>query len=104
MIQITKPWLPTVNQPAVNRNPEHWPAEVQRFLATGYGGEIARKDAEAKRGGDEHAPPHICYQIAVAWCGQIDNFVSDYFLLPKGSFRDSALDRSAKDLISKGDA
>lgn len=106
MAEITKPWLPTVNAQAVARNPEHWPAQVEGFLSCGYGGEQTRLSEERKRdpSGQEHAPPRYCYELAVAWCGKIDDFVSDYFLLPRGSFRDSAVDRSAKDLTPKGKA
>ena len=101
---ITKPWLPVVNQPVVNRNPEHWPVQVQGFLECGYGGENTRKAEEQRRSpdGKEHAPPRYCYQLAQAWCDKIDAHVADYFILPRGSFRDSGLDRSAKDLPAKG--
>jgi hypothetical protein len=106
MTEITKPFLPVVNEPAVKRNPEHWPAMVSGFLACGYGGEKTRIEEERKRdpSGQEHAPPHYCYQLAVAWCGKIDDHESAYFLMPRGSFRDSALDRSAKGLAPKGGA
>jgi len=92
---IPKPFLPVVNAPAVNRNPEHWPAQVEGFLQVGYGGEKTRVAEERKRSpdGQEHAPPRYCYDLSVAWCEKIDEFVSAYFLLPKGSFRDSALDK-----------
>lgn len=105
MSEVPKPFHPVVNAPAVQRNPEHWPAQVQGFLQCGYGGEQTRLDEERKRSpdGSEHAPPYYCYQLAKAWCEKIDAFVSDYFLLPRGSFRDSALDRSAKDLTPKKD-
>jgi hypothetical protein len=98
MSEIKKPFLPVVNQSAVQRNPEHWPAQVQGFLACGYGGETTRKEEEARRSpdGSEHAPPRYCYDLAVAWCTKIDNHETDYFIMPRGSFRDSAVDRSAK--------
>jgi hypothetical protein len=104
MSEITKPWLPVVNAPAVARNPEHWPTQIEGFLGCGYGGQLTREGEEARRdpSGQEHAPPRYCYQLAAAWCDRIDEFVSAYFLLPRGSFRDSALDRSAKDLTPKG--
>jgi len=104
MTEITKPFLPQVNASAVQRNPIHWPDQVQGFLACGYGGEKTRLEEERKRdpSGQEHAPPHYCYQLAQAWCEKIDVFVSDYFILPRGSFRDSAVDRSAKDKTQKG--
>jgi hypothetical protein len=101
---VTKPFLPTVNAPAVQRNPAHWPEQVNGFLECGYGGEKTRL-AEEKRhspDGSEHAPPSYCRKVAVAWCERIDEFESAYFLMPRGSFRDSALDRSAKDLTPKG--
>lgn len=96
---ITPPFLPTVDARAVQRNPEHWPAQVEGFLECGYGGEKTRLAEERKRdpSGQEHAPPRYCYELAMAWAQKIDLFVTDYFILPKGSFRDSALDRSAKD-------
>jgi hypothetical protein len=94
---------PVVNQAVVRRNPEHWPEQVKGFLEVGYGGEQTRLTEERRRdpSGAEHAPPHYCYKLAVAWCDKIDEFVSDYFLLPRGSFRDSAVDRSAKDAQPK---
>ena len=101
---IPKHFLPVVDQAAVKRNPEHWPEQVSGFLACGYGGEKTRVDEERKRGGDEHAPPSYCYKLAQAWCAKIDEHVSAYFLLPRGSFRDSALDASAKKLTPKGGA
>lgn len=106
MSEITKPWLPTVDKAAVQRNPVHWPAQVEGFLACGYGGEKTRKEAEQKASplGDEHAPPGYCYQLAVSWCVMIDEHESAYYVLPRGSFRDSALDRSAKGLAPKGGA
>ena len=105
MTEITKPWLPVVNAPAVARNQTHWPAQVEGFLSCGYGGQATREFEEKRRSPDgaEHAPPRYCYELAVAWCDRIDEFVSAYFLLPRGSFRDSAVDRSAKDLTPKGD-
>ena len=105
-MSIPKPYAPTVNPSAVQRNPEHWPAQVQGFLEAGYGGETTRLTEERRRdpSGQEHAPPRYCYQLAEAWCLKIDGFVSDYYLLPRGSFRDSALDRSAKDKAQKGGA
>ena len=106
MTEITKPFLPQVDKAAVHRNPVHWPAQVSEFMARGYGGMATREAEERKRdpSGAEHAPPHICYQLAAAWCDHIDEHVSAYFVLPKGSFRDSALDRSAKDKTPKGGA
>jgi hypothetical protein len=106
MAAITKPFLPTVNAPAVQRNPEHWPEQVKGFLEVGYGGQLTRETEERRRdpSGQEHAPPHYCYKLAVAWCDKIDEHESAYFLMPKGSFRDSALDRSAKNLTPKGGA
>jgi hypothetical protein len=103
---ITKPFLPTVNAPAVQRNPAHWPEQVQGFLDVGYGGRKTREAEEQRRdpSGQEHAPPHYCYKLAAAWCDRIDEFESAYFLMPRGSFRDSALDRSAKNLTPKGGA
>lgn len=99
MSEIIKPWLPQVDARAVQRNPEHWPACVEGFLGAGYGGEKTRLEEERRRdpSGQEHAPPRYCYELSVAWCDKIDGFIADYFILPKGSFRDSALDRSAKD-------
>jgi hypothetical protein len=104
MTEITKPFLPTVNQAAVNRNPEHWPAQITGFLEVGYGGEKTRETEERKRSpqGDEKAPPSYCMKLTVAWCEKIDAHIADYFILPRGSFRDSAVDRSAKDLPAKG--
>lgn len=101
---VEKPFLPTVNASAVQRNPEHWPAQVAGFLACGYGGETTRLEEEKRRdpSGQEHAPPRYCYELAVAWCGKIDDFESAYFIMPRGSFRDSGLDRSAKDKAPKG--
>ena len=105
MSEIPKHFLPVVDQAAVRRNPEHWPEQVSGFLACGYGGEKTRKEEEHKRGmGDEHAPPHYCYQLAQAWCAKIDEHISAYFLLPKGSFIDGAWDKSAKDKVKKGGA
>jgi hypothetical protein len=106
MAEITKPWLPTADKAAVLRNPEHWPAQVQGFLESGYGGALYREAEEARRSpdGSEHAPPHFCYKVAVAWCEKMDAHVSAYYVLPRNSFRDSALDRSAKDLPPKGGA
>lgn len=103
MAEITKPFLPTVNKAAVQRNPEHWPAQVEGFLGCGYGGEKTRLDEERRRdpSGQEHAPPRYCYELSMAWCEKIDAFISDYFLLPRGSFRDSAVDASAKNLKPK---
>jgi len=71
---------------------------VNSFVAAGYGGEHIRKEAERKHAGDEHAPPHYCYQLAKQWCEQIDAHESAYFMMPRQTFRDSAIDRSAKDL------
>ena len=104
MSEISKPFLPQANQAAVNRNPEHWPTQVEGFLSCGYGGEKTRETEERKRApdGSEHAPPHYCYQLSVAWCEKIDAHVADYFILLRGSFRDSALDKSAKNLTPKG--
>jgi hypothetical protein len=101
---IPQPFHPVANIAAVQRNPAHWPEQVEGFLKVGYGGEKTRLDEERKRdpSGAEHAPPGYCFKLAEAWCAKIDVFISDYFLLPKGSFRDSALDRSAKDLTPKG--
>ena len=105
MTEITKPFLPAVNQAAVSRNQEHWPSAVQMFLGAGYGGEKTRKLAEEKTGDPtEHAPRDYCHHLSQAWCQQIDAHESAYFLLPRGSFRDSALDRSAKDKTPKGGA
>jgi hypothetical protein len=104
--EIPKIFCPVVNASAVQRNPAHWPEQVEGFLATGYGGEKTRLEEEKRHSpdGSEHAPPSYCYKVAVAWCEKIDVFLSDYFLLPRGSFRDSAVDRSAKDLVQKGKA
>lgn len=95
---IEKPFMPVVDQAAVKRNPDHWPAQVEGFLACGYGGEASRKEEERKHSpdGSEHAPPAFCYKLAEAWCLKMDEFISAYFLMPKGSFRDSALDRRKK--------
>lgn len=103
---IPKHFLPVVDQAAVSRNPAHWPTEVEGFLSCGYGGEKTRVDEERKRdpSGQEHAPPRYCYQLAEAWCLKIDEHVSAYFLLPKGSFIDRAWDASAKNLTPKGGA
>jgi hypothetical protein len=99
MDEIPKIFQPVVRQDAVRRNPEHWPQQVSGFLSCGYGGETTRKEEEHKRSpdGSEHAPPHYCYLLSKTWCERIDAFISDYFLLPKGSFHDAHLDRSAKD-------
>ena len=104
MSDIPKIFLPVVDQSAVRRNPAHWPEQVSGFLACGYGGEKTRLEEEARRGGDEHAPPHYCYQLAQAWCGKIDEHVAAYFTLPKGSFVDRSWDASAKDKANKGGA
>jgi hypothetical protein len=100
---IPKMFQPVVDQGAVNRNPAHWPEQVNGFLEVGYGGEKTRLTEERRRdpSGQEHAPPHYCYKLAQAWCEKIDAHVSDYFLLPKGSFLDARWDRSAKSLIGK---
>jgi hypothetical protein len=105
-VPITKPWLPTADKAAVQRNPVHWPEQVRGFLESGYGGALYREQEERKRSpdGSEHAPPGFCYQVAAAWCEKIDAHISAYFIMPRGSFRDSALDRSAKDLTPKGGA
>jgi hypothetical protein len=106
MSDIPKPFIPVVNNAAVMRNPGHWPAQVEGFLAAGYGGEKTREAEERRHSamGDEHAPPHYCYKLAEAWCLKIDEHESAYFIMPRGSFRDSALDRSAKDKQAKGGA
>jgi hypothetical protein len=99
MSEIPKIFAPTVNAAAVRRNPEHWPQQVSGFLSCGYGGEKTRREEELRHNptGDEHAPPHYCYQLASTWLDKMDAFIADYFLLPKGSFHDAHLDRSAKD-------
>jgi hypothetical protein len=99
-VEITKPWLPTADEAAVKRNPVHWPEEVRGFLECGYGGMIHREAEERQRSpdGSEHAPPHYCYKLAVAWCEKMDAHISAYYVMPRGSFRDSALDKSAKSL------
>ena len=103
-VPITKPWLPTADTAAVQRNPVHWPEQVRGFLECGYGGELSRLEEEKRRSpdGSEHAPPHYCYQLAAAWCVKMDEHISAYYVLPRGSFRDSALDKSAKDKAQKG--
>jgi hypothetical protein len=105
MSPIKPPFIPKVDDMAVRRNAAHWPQAVENFMAVGYGGEKYRKAEEHKRGGgDEHAPPNVCYALAKRWCDEIDAHISAYFLLPAGSFRDSALDKSAKALPKKGGA
>ena len=98
MSEIPKIFTPTVNGDAVRRNPEHWPAQVSEFINCGYGCEKTRTEEERKRdpSGQEHAPPSYCFALARAWTDRMDGFIADYFVLPKGSFRDSHLDRSAK--------
>jgi hypothetical protein len=100
---IPKMYQPVVDQGAVARNKEHWPAQVEGFLEVGYGGEKTRLAEERRRdpSGQEHAPPSYCYKLAEAWCGKIDEFISAYFLLPRGSFIDKAYDASAKDKMAK---
>lgn len=101
---IGPPWLPRLDDMAVRRNPDHWPSAVENFLSVGYGGEKYRKAEEHKRGGDEHAPPNVCYALSKKWCDEIDAHISAYFLLPKGSFVDRQWDTSAKGKAQKGGA
>jgi hypothetical protein len=100
---IPKMFTPVVDQAAVNRNKEHWPEQVKGFLEVGYGGEQTRLAEERRRdpSGQEHAPPHYCYKLAQAWCEKIDEHISAYFVLPRGSFVDGAYDKSAKDKMAK---